>query len=175
MKKKILGLAVVAAIVLGRGWNISQSKSDIALADERGNRSGNFALILLILLSLVYCKEKKEEITLFPTPAKNSIDIKYSQLQLDTIVLNDEGVESSLIGFSGITHDKNIYFIDSRLCWYYVFDLNGNFKKRSLGSGQGPQETTIGRIATYCILDNLDLFLLGYNVDHYVYDKNFEK
>jgi hypothetical protein len=134
-----------------------------------------YFLILLILLPLVSCKEKKEEGTLFPSPVKGSINIKYSNLQLDTIILNDEGVESSLMGFSGITNDKNIYFIDSRFCWYYVFDLNGNFKKRSFGSGQGPKETTIGKIATCCILDNSDLFLLGYNVDHYVYDKNFDK
>jgi hypothetical protein len=33
MKKKILGVAIVAAIALVSGWNISQSKSDVALSD----------------------------------------------------------------------------------------------------------------------------------------------
>jgi hypothetical protein len=33
MKKKILGVAIVAAIALVSGWNINQSKSDVALSD----------------------------------------------------------------------------------------------------------------------------------------------
>jgi hypothetical protein len=33
MKKKILGVAIVAAIALVSGWNISQSMSEVALSD----------------------------------------------------------------------------------------------------------------------------------------------
>jgi hypothetical protein len=33
MKKKIFGLAIVATLVLGSGWNISQSMSEVALSD----------------------------------------------------------------------------------------------------------------------------------------------
>jgi hypothetical protein len=33
MKKKILGVAIVAAIALVSGWNISQSMSEVAISD----------------------------------------------------------------------------------------------------------------------------------------------
>jgi uncharacterized alpha/beta hydrolase family protein len=33
MKKRIFGLAIVAAIALVSGWNISQSKSEVAMSD----------------------------------------------------------------------------------------------------------------------------------------------
>jgi hypothetical protein len=56
-----------------------------------------------------------------------------------------------------------------------VFDLNGKFKKYYLGYGQGPKETTVGRIATCCILPDTSLFLLGVQCDYFVYDKNFDK
>jgi hypothetical protein len=79
------------------------------------------------------------------------------------------------MGFSGINHSKDYYFIDSRFCWYYIFDGEGNFKHRYLGQGGGPGETTVGKIAAYCLMPDTSLFLLGHQLDHYLYNKNFEK
>jgi hypothetical protein len=132
-------------------------------------------VLIIALTQLIACKEQKE-FTLFPLPVNNKIDIKYNNIQLDSIILNDEGAESSLEGFTGITADKkNIYFIDSRFCWYYLFDFDGNCISRSFGYGQGPQETTIGSIGAYSILSDTNLFLRGYTADYYVYDKDFHK
>jgi hypothetical protein len=133
-------------------------------------------ILIIVLVQLVGCKEKVKELTLFPVPEKNRIDIKYNSVDIDSIILNDEGVEASLEGFTGITVDKkHIYFIDSRFCWYYLFDFNGNFVSRKLGIGQSPQETTIGFIAAYSILPDSSLVMASYSMDYHVYDKNFYK
>jgi hypothetical protein len=86
-----------------------------------------FSGIAFCILTLWSCSNEKEASSLFPKPNDNHIDIKYTQLHCDTILLNDEGVECSLSGFSGINHDNDYYFIDSKLCRYYVFDLNGRY------------------------------------------------
>jgi hypothetical protein len=131
-------------------------------------------LLLVLLIQCVSCKKRDNDAVLYPEPANNSMDIKYSGVLVDTIILNDEGVETSLDGVSGINSDKDYYFIDKRECWYNVFDLDGNFKKRSIGKGPGPKEI-IGRFATCCILDDSSLFIMGFQNDFYVYDKNFDK
>jgi hypothetical protein len=111
---------------------------------------------------------------IFIEPINNEKHIRYVDIALDTIILNDEGVESSLDGFTGITKEGLIYFLDKRFCWYYTFDTNGTYINRKFGQGDGPNETTIGKIATCCILPGDSLFLLGYQLNHYVYDKNFQ-
>ncbi|MDR3235314.1 MAG: hypothetical protein LBT48_01105 [Prevotellaceae bacterium] len=133
-----------------------------------------FSGIALCLLVLLSCSHEKEGATLFPKPDGSRIAIKYTQLHVDTIRLNDEGVECSLSGFSGVNHDGDYYFVDSRLCRYYVFDVNGNFKKYHLGYGPGPKETTAG-IELCCMLPDTSLFMLGTRIDYLVYDKNFDK
>jgi hypothetical protein len=133
-------------------------------------------MLITGLTQLVACQEKIDEFALFPAPKDNEFDIRYSSIHIDSIILNDEGMESSLEGFSGVTADKkNIYFIDCRFCWYYLFDFNGNFVSRSFGEGQGPQETTVGFIGAYNILPDTSLFVMGYSHDYYVYDRNFYK
>lgn len=129
----------------------------------------------MLLIQLVSCKTEKNPSVLFPAPVNNSMEIKYSELHFDSIVLNDEGVEASLTGFSGINHDGDYYFIDSRFCWYYVFDLNGNFKKRYLGYGQGPKEIPTGEIFLCSILNDTSLYLCGASFDNHIYDKDFNK
>ncbi|MDR0559600.1 MAG: hypothetical protein LBG92_05480 [Prevotellaceae bacterium] len=136
-----------------------------------------YKIILLILtgLLLFFSCNRNNRTASFPLPDKPVIDLKYSYLTLDTIILDEEGVESSQMGFSGINLYNEYYFVDSRFCWYYTFDLDGKFKKRSLGQGGGPGETTVGTIATCCLLPDTGLFLLGHSIDHYIYDKNFNK
>ena len=129
---------------------------------------------LPVCLLLTYsCQKVNNTDNRFPTSIGTTVDIKYNSLKLDIIILNEDGVESSQLGFSGIHRNQDYYFVDSRFCWYYVFDLEGNFKDRFLGQGGGPMETTVGKIATCCILPDTSLFLLGYQLDHYFYDKNF--
>jgi hypothetical protein len=126
----------------------------------------------LILLNNTSCR-KKSDYSLFPASLRQNTDIKYTQLHIDTIILQEKDVESSQMGFSGINYDNDYYFVDSRFCWYYTFDLQGNFKHRYLGTGGGPQETTIGKIAACALLPDTCLFLFGHQLDHYIYDKNF--
>jgi hypothetical protein len=121
----------------------------------------------------ISCSRDNSTTGIFPVPENTKIKLKYHTVKIDTIILHDEGVESSLVGFSGINHDNDYYFIDQRLCWYYVFDLEGNFKNRFFGYGQGPNETTAGKIAACCVLADTSLFLLSHQLDHYHYDKNF--
>jgi len=133
-------------------------------------------LIILTGLLLAYsCQNVDERFTNFPKPKKNKISLKYHSPKIETIILNDEGVESSQIGFSGIHRGQDYYFFDVRFCWYYVFDLDGNYKARFLGQGGGPREIPIGRVAGGCILQDSSLFLLGHTLDHYIFDKNFER
>lgn len=134
-------------------------------------------ILIITLTQLVACKEKGGKFALFPAPEKNKIDIKYNDISIDGIMLHDEGVESSLEGFTGITLDKkNIYFIDQRFSWYYLFDLNGGFVLRTFGYGQGPQETTARGIGAYSILSDTSLFLTTTSMhDYYLYDKDFYK
>jgi hypothetical protein len=136
-----------------------------------------YKIILLVFTGLFvfFSCNRNNRTASFPLPDKPVIDLKYSSLTLDTIILDEEGVESSQMGFSGINLYNEYYFVDSRFCWYYTFELDGKFKKRSLGQGGGPGETTVGRISTCCLLPDTSLFLLGYSVDHYIYDKNFDK
>jgi len=134
-----------------------------------------YLFLLIGLSSINSCQRSNNIDSRFPAPINIEVDFKYHSLKLDTIILNEDGVESSQLGFSGIHRNQDYYFVDSRFCWYYVFDFEGNFKARFLGQGGGPMETTIGRIATCCILPDTSLFLLGYQLDHYIYDKHFEK
>jgi hypothetical protein len=129
--------------------------------------------ITLSLFMLMACG-KTPTGSMFSEPLNNNEQIQYTAIALDTIILNDEGVESSLDGFTGITKEGLIYFIDKRFCWYYTFDTTGACISREFGQGGGPTETTIGRIATCCTLPNDGLFLLGYQLDHYVYNKDFK-
>jgi hypothetical protein len=141
------------------------------------NSMKKIMILIIVLAHLVACKENGNDFTLFPVPENNKINIKYRNIHIDSIILNDEGVESSLEGFTGITTDKkNIYFIDCRFCWYYLFDFNGNFVSRTFGYGQGPKETTVGRIYAYSILSDTSLFVSSASMhDYYVYDKDFYK
>jgi hypothetical protein len=128
---------------------------------------------LVLLFFMLFACGRTSTNRMFIEPVNNNKYIQYGNIALDTIILNDEGVESSLEGFTGITKEGLIYFIDKRFCWYYTFDTSGTCISRKFGQGGGPNETTIGKIATYCALPDDSLFLLGYQLDHYVYDKDF--
>jgi hypothetical protein len=134
----------------------------------------NIIITVSSILFFISCKHKQSP-SQFPIPDNISCETRYTSLSLDTIILNEDGVESSQMGFSGINKDNDLYFIDSRFCWYYVFDVNGNFKHRYLGQGGGPKETVFGKISTCCILPDTSLFFIGYQLDNYLYDKNFNK
>jgi hypothetical protein len=133
-----------------------------------------YVVIIIGMLFLFSC-ENEHQFSLFPLPSDLSRRIEFATLDVDTIVLDERDVESSQMGFSGINQYKDYYFVDSRFCWYYVFDLDGNFKHRYLGQGAGPQETVVGRIATCCLLPDTSLFFMGLQLDHYIYDKYFNK
>ena len=133
-----------------------------------------YVAIIIGMLFLFSCK-KEHQFSLFPLPSDLARKIEFTTLDIDTIVLDERDVESSQMGFSGINQYEDYYFVDSRFCWYYVFDLDGNFKHRYLGQGAGPQETVVGRISACCLLPDTSLFFIGQQLDHYVYDKYFNK
>ncbi|MBC5620959.1 hypothetical protein AALK14_13115 [Butyricimonas hominis] len=121
------------------------------------------------IILLVSCHT--EDINLFPQPTNPEKAIRITKIDWDTIVM--EHIESSYLDKSGITQNNDLFFIDTYYCYFFTFDTLGNFKHRYLGQGRAPHETTAGKIAGYTLLPDGDLFLLGFQLDHHVYDSTF--
>jgi hypothetical protein len=155
---------------------VNNNGSSVCAGGERLNihkiMKLKYVYLTLSLVMLLACGRTPTN-RMFIEPLSNDEHLQYTDIVLDTIILNDEGVESSLEGFTGITKEGLIYFIDKRFCWYYTFDTTGACVSREFGQGSGSNETTIGKIAICCTLPDDKLFLLGYQLDHYIYDRNF--
>ncbi|OUN65968.1 hypothetical protein B5G13_05690 [Butyricimonas sp. An62] len=126
--------------------------------------------IIPILIIIFLCSCQQEDTNIFPLP-QNHRNIQYHHLDLDTLIM--EHIESSYLGLSGITINNEIYFMDTYYCYFFKFDTLGHFKNRYLGQGRAPNEVPVRKIAGCAPLPNKGLFLLGFQLDHYIYDSTF--
>lgn len=127
--------------------------------------------IFYILFVIVLISCHTENINLFPLPTNSEKGTQITHIDLDTIIM--EHIESSYLGKSGITQNNDLYFIDTYYCYFFTFDTLGNFKHRYLGQGRAPHETTAGKIAGHTLLPDGGLFLLDFQLGHYIYDSTF--
>lgn len=127
--------------------------------------------LIHILFITFFISCHTENINLFPVPTNSSKEVSITRVNMDSIIM--EHIESSYLGKSGITQDNELYFIDTYYCYYYTFDTLGHFKHRYLGQGRASNETIAGKIAGHTSLPDKGLFLLGFQLDHHVYDSTF--
>lgn len=126
---------------------------------------------LLIIATILFagCSKKKDaiNISLNPSSEKNII---LDSIQLDTVMI--KSMPTSFVIESGL-HEGFIYLLDKYLCTMSFYDTSGRLISKKLGQGKARNETTIGRIATHCFLNNDDLFLLDQNGGYHFYDNNY--
>lgn len=126
--------------------------------------------IYLFLIILFACKKEKND---FP-PIKSQQNIKIDSLTFEKIDFDLNEYECSYYGYTYFTGNE-IHFIDKYFCWLYAFSPEGKILYRELGQGRGPKEVVCKRISSIAKLQNKDLLILGYTLDHYFFNKNYEK
>lgn len=132
-------------------------------------------LILFVFgISLIGCNDASKEANndFFPYQPKSHKEVRVNSVIFDTLSITPP--ESSHLVESGI-YDDNIYIVDRHFCTVLTFSKDGEFLSKNLGQGRGPKETTIGRIATHARLEDGGFMLLGNQMDHYVYSKDYDK
>lgn len=124
-------------------------------------------LVVLLVAScvIVGCGQKETSFKAAPVKNVSKTNVR-SSLSIEKIVL--DSVSTSSYGESYITNNDQIAFMDERFCTLSEFDTSGRLLKTSLGSGPGPTELQIGRVAGQTYLNDGRLFLLGYNLDFHV-------
>ena len=128
-----------------------------------------FALPFFLFL-LFSCKEGKID---FPN-ITNQSTIKIDSLTFEKIEFDLEEYECSFYGYSYCINNE-IHFIDKYFCWLFAFSPEGKILYRELGQGRGPKEVICKRISNICKLQNGDLLVLGYTLDHYFFNKQYER
>ena len=124
-------------------------------------------LFLSIVLSAVLIGCSSGETKFSSAPIKNmSPKIEYESLLLEKMVL--DSVNTSSFGESYITNVGQIAFMDKHFCTLTEFDTCGHLLRTSLGSGPGPAELQVGRVAGQTYMEDGRLALLGYNLDFHV-------
>jgi len=132
-----------------------------------------FLIIFFTSFSLLLTNCKRESIKKSNYLINSKRIIKYVNLKYDSIIL--EKVNSSYVGFSRIL-DTNIFLVDQKFCWVFIFDKKGKFLYKSLGQGNGPKEINTGIINGYEYLKNTEKhFFIGVVEDCHLYDKDFNK
>jgi len=132
-----------------------------------------FKSILIVTLTIVCCSrdQQMEYEDYFKVKAEGKRNISIAQIKLDTIRL--EHINTSYTGQLQIS-DSALYFIDSRFCWVYVFDANGNLLLRKLGQGNGPGEVPVSYIEAFCFLPKNEKLILGSTSDYYLINSQWE-
>lgn len=137
------------------------------------NKYTYYFLLSFVCHALMGCnKTTSNDLSFICAETKNSRDIHFSSLILDSIKL--DSINNSSFGESFMTKTGDIVFVDKRFCTVSHFDPNGHLKATHLGYGGGPNETQIGRIAACTMLNEGRLLLMGYNLDVYLYSYNFQ-
>lgn len=125
----------------------------------------NLMALLVVVCAMTGCGQK--ETSFKAAQVKNEPKTNVcSSFSVERMVL--DSVNTSSYGESFITHDGRIAFMDERLCTLSKFDTSGRLLNTSLGSGPGPTELQIGRVAGQAYLNDGRLALLGYNLDFHV-------
>lgn len=130
----------------------------------------NKLTIFCFFLILTSCGNK----TSFYPEIISKQDIQIDSIEFEKIELNLDDYECSYYGYSYI-RDTNLYYVDKYFCWLFIFNKEGKLMLRELGQGRGPKEVITKRISSIASCQDGELMVLGYTLDHYFFDKNFER
>lgn len=130
----------------------------------------NKLIIFSFLLVIISCGDK----TSFYPNIVSQQNIQIDSVEFEKIELNLEDYECSYYGYSYI-RDTNLYYVDKYFCWLFIFNKDGKLIQRELGQGRGPKEVITNRISSIASCQDGELMVLGYTLDHYFFDKNFER
>ncbi len=129
-----------------------------------------YIFIIISYLLLVSCNKQTSPYPIITSQQNIQID----SITFEKIELNLNEYECSYYGYSYI-RDTNLYYVDKYFCWLFIFSKDGKFIQRELGQGRGPKEVICNRISSISPCQNGDLMLLGYTLDHYFFNENFER
>lgn len=93
------------------------------------------------------------------------------EIQIDTLSL--DSVSSSFTGFATI-RENQIYYLDARFGWMYIFDSEGSLQRREMGQGHGPKEIPMTGIQFFNPHDT-GFFLVGSSADFYQFDNDLNR
>ena len=129
----------------------------------------NYTLAFMLVLSSCADRQMKNE-TFFVVPVSEQ-NISITSLPLERITL--DSITSSFNIESGIIDENKVYYLDKNLCELNIFDTNGKFIERKLGSGNARNEITASDISgsTFCNNNN-KLFLYDGNGGCHLYNKD---
>lgn len=126
----------------------------------------------VLLFASVSCGSDPEK-DMFPRPEVNVKGGGGFRYEMDTLAI-DTAMSTTFVGSMGV-HQGKLYFLDRLACTIHFFDSTGKVLYRSLGSGRGPTETTIGEIRAHCFLDDGYLCLQGGSDDVVVFTPEFKE
>lgn len=127
-------------------------------------------LLAVVVFSLYSCKNHQQDF--FNSPVLSSKNIQFTSLKFDTVRF--EGIPSSYVG-TFHQSDDTIYFVDHMFCNVFLFDKNGRFIERHLGSGGGPNEIPSGQIVAFQKLKNGSYVVLGPSSDLYTFNNSWQR
>lgn len=132
-----------------------------------------YVISFIILIISIGCTQN-EKMTFddyFDIKSQTFKNILIDSIELDSI--NLEKINSSYYGQLQIFNDK-LYFIDSKFCWVFIFNLNGDFLSKKLGQGRGPNELPVKSIDSFCFLPEGNKIILGSSSDYYIVNSQWE-
>jgi hypothetical protein len=122
-------------------------------------------VILLFVILFESCTSNNKQEQYWDIPTKVEIDLKITQITLDTVRVNHEN--NSGVG-SYLLYKDTLVFVDELYSTLYLFDENFNEIDRRFGRGDGPDEVS-GRIVGFTVKEGR-LFALGPSYDYYILD-----
>ena len=125
----------------------------------------------ILLFANISCSRDNTK-NMFPYPDINIREEGNITYVVDTLII-DTMMNTTFEGNMGV-HDNRLYFIDRLFCTIHFFDSTGKISFRTLGSGRGPTETTIGQIYTHTFLNNGYLCLQGVTDDVQLFDREYK-
>ena len=135
-------------------------------------------IIVIVLLSSPFLFKKyfndNNDHYFLEVSQDNKKDLLLTQADVEIETIHIEPAGCSYIGHLDMISDT-IYFIDSRFCKVFSFDLDGKLLKEELGQGGGPNEINTALISGYVKLPNGNWVFIGTANDCHIFSSNFEK
>lgn len=120
---------------------------------------------------LASCSGGDDRAMFFPAPKNPPVELRYTELSIDTICL-DSAFATSYNGQFEVD-GEDIYFIDRLFCWIYRLAPDGTLKRRYLGQGRSNREIPVRMIDGYAIAGDGTQILMGGTRELYLYDTTF--
>jgi len=129
-----------------------------------------YGLLMLLLLVIYSCQKKTVDENLIGSTPLSKKDLKIQTIKVEFMNLDE--IETSYTGFFKILDDQ-IYFIDRRFGWVFIFDKDGKLLGQKLGQGKGPYELNTSYVDAHLILPNKKHLFLGSALDTHLHDENY--